>query len=118
MSVDKLKNEKAIEVLADMFDPIIEIASDDEVKSAATSNNKLLMVKLMLKKHSRAIFEIMAISEGIPVDKYECDMMTLPIKLLQLFSRPEFDVLFQSQGQKEENTSSGSATESIEGEEK
>ena len=35
MKLNELKNEKAIEALADMFDPIVEIASDDAVKSAA-----------------------------------------------------------------------------------
>ena len=40
----ELKNEQAIEALADMFDPIVEIASDEEVKSAAQSNDKVLMV--------------------------------------------------------------------------
>lgn len=91
----ELKNEQAIEALADMFDPIVEIASDEEVKSAAQSNDKVLMVKLILKNHAKAIFEIMAVSEGIPVDEYECNMLTLPVKLLEMFNRPEFSVLFQ-----------------------
>lgn len=112
MKFDELKNEQAIEVLADMFDPIVEIASDDAVKSAARSNNKILMVKLMLKNHARSIFELMAISEGVPVDEYECNILTLPTRLLELFNRPEFGFLFQSQSQMMEETSSGSATES------
>lgn len=91
----ELKNEQAIEALADMFDPIVEIASDEEIKSAARSNDKVLMVKLILKNHAKAIFEIMAVSEGIPVDEYECNMLTLPVKLLEMFNRPEFSVLFR-----------------------
>lgn len=118
MKFNELKNEQAIEALADMFDPIVEIASDDAIKSAARSGNKILMVKLILKDHARAIFELMAMSEGVSVDEYECNVITLPIKLMELFSRPEFEVLFQSQGQMEETTYSGSATENTEVSEK
>lgn len=109
-----LKNEQAIEALADIFDQIVEILSDDAVASAARSNNNALTIKLILKNHSRSIFEIMATLENTPVEEYECDIFALPAKLLELFNRPEFTVLFQSQGQKEEKTSSGSAMENIE----
>ena len=118
MKLSEIKNEQAIEVLADMFDPIIEIASDENVVSAARGNNKVLMVKVILKEHSRAVFELMALSEGVPVDEYECDVLTLPMKLLDLFNRPELGFLFQSQGQKMGETSFGSATENTKDEEK
>ena len=118
MKLDEIKNEQAIELLADMFDPIMEIASDDKIVSAARSDNKVLMVKHMLKDHARSVFELMALSEGVSADEYECNVLTLPIKLLELFNRPEFSFLFQSQGQKVEETSFGSATENTEVEEK
>ena len=118
MAFNELKNEQAIEALADMFDPIVEIASDVDVVSAARSGNNVLMVKTILKNHVKAIFTIMAVSEGVPVEEYECNMITLPAKLIELFGKPEFKVLFQSQGQTEEQTSFGSATENTEGEKK
>lgn len=102
MKLSEIKNEQAIEVLADMFDPIMEIASDDKVVSAARSDNKILMVKMILKEHSKAVLQLMALSEGVPVEEYECNVMTLPAKLVELFNQPEFEVLFQSQGQKTE----------------
>ena len=114
MKLSEIKNEQAIEVLADMFDPIIEIASDEKIVSAARGNNKVLMVKHILKDHARAVFELMALSDGVPVDEYECDFLTLPVKLLDLFNRPELGFLFQSQGQKMDETSFGSATENTE----
>ncbi len=113
MKFEELKNEQAIEALADMFDPIVEIVSDDAVKSAARSGSRVLMVKLILKNHARSVFELMAASEGVPVEEYECNMLTLPARLMELFNRPEFNVLFQSQSQKMEETSSGSVTENI-----
>ena len=118
MKLDELKNEQAIEALADMFDPIVEIALDDEVKSAARSDNKILTIKLILKNHARAVFEIMAASEGVPVDEYECNILTLPARLMEVLNRPEFNFLFPSQSQEMEETPFGSAMESIKVEEK
>lgn len=114
MKFNEIKNEKAIETLADMFDPIAEIATDSAIISASRSGNKMLCVKLILKNHARAIFEILAISEGVSPDEYECNMITLPAKLLELANSPEFGFLFPSQSQKKGETSFGSATESTE----
>ena len=113
MKFSEIKNEQAIEALANMFDPIVEIASDAEIVSAARNNDKVSTVKLMLKNHSRAIFELLAASEGVSPDEYECNMLTLPMKLLELLNQPELNFLFLSQGQ-EMPTSSGSATENTE----
>ena len=113
MKFSEIKNEKAIEALADMFDPIVEIASDAEIVSAARKDDKVSTVKLMLKNHSRSIFELLAAFEGVSPDEYECNMLTLPMKLLELLNQPEFTFLFPSQGQ-ETPISSGSATETTE----
>lgn len=118
MKFNELKNEQAIEALADMFEPIVEIASDEAIKSAARSDNKILVVKLILKNHAKSVFELMAASEGVPADEYECNMLTLPTKLMELLNSSEFSFLFPSQSQKVEETSFGSATESTEVEEK
>ena len=110
MKINELKNECAIEALADMFEPIVEIASDDEIKSAARSDNRILVVKLILKNHAKSVLALMAASEGVPVEEYECNMLTLPTKLMELLSSPEFNFLFPSQSQTEEATYFGSAT--------
>lgn len=118
MRLKEMKNEQAIEVLADMLDPIVEIASDNNVMETARSGDRVAMVKHILKDHSRAIFTLMALSEGVPVEEYECNMMTLPTKLLGLLNSPEFSFLFQSQSQMMDETSFGSATENTEEKEK
>ncbi len=117
MKFSEIKNEQAIEALANMFDPIVEIASDAEIVSAARSNDKVSTVKLMLKNHSRAVFELLAASEGVDPDEYECNMLTLPMKLLELLNQSELGFLFPSQSQKIE-PSFGSATGSTEDAEK
>ena len=69
MNFNEVKNERAIELLADMFDPILEIASDEKVMKSAREGNKILTVKTILKDHSRAVFELMALSENNPVEE-------------------------------------------------
>ena len=117
MKFNEIKNEQAIEALADMFDPIVEIMGDENIVSAARKNDKVTTVKLMLKNHSRAVFELLAASEGSSPDEYECNMLTLPMKIVELLNTPELNFLFQSQS-REMETSSGSATGSTEDAEK
>ena len=113
MNVSKLreyKNQKSIELLGDMFDYVVEIAQDKTVVELSQKKNKLLLVRHILKAHSTALFNLLALIEGVPADEYECDIFTLPAVLLELFNQPEFEVLFQSQAQVKEETSTGSAT--------
>lgn len=94
MKFNELKNEQAIEALADMLDPIMEIASDKDITAAARENNRLLVVKLLMKNHAKEVVQLMAMLEGVPVEEYECNMLTLPAKIVELFNAPEFEFLF------------------------
>lgn len=114
MSYKDLKNEEAIEVLADIIDPSVEIFSDEEVAQAFRNGDTMGGVKKILKSHAKAILEILARLDGFDPAEYECNFVTLPVRLLEFFNDPDMQILFQSQGQMEEATSSGSATENTE----
>ena len=114
MKFGELKNQDAIEALADLIGPMQELSQDPEIIEAIKSGDKIGTIQLVLKRHSRAIFEIMARSEGVDPDEYECSIITLPAKLLHVLNAPEFAFLFPAQGQKEESSYSGSATENTE----
>ncbi len=110
-----LKNEKAIEALADMMDPIIEIFSDQELKNIYAKGDRVGSIKYALKNHSRSVLTILAIMDGVDVDEYECNMMTLPAKIINLLNDPDIATLFQLQDQKEEPIYSGPAMGSTQG---
>ena len=118
MSYKDLKNEQAIEALADIIEPATEIFSDAEVAESFRAREKMRGIKAILKKHAKAVVEILARLEGVEPDEYECNMLTLPATLGDLFNDPDIAMLFQSQGQKEDETSSGSAMENTKDAEK
>lgn len=114
----KLENERAIETLADIIDPIVDICNDLTVKTAFKSGDRMKGVKTILKDHSKSVFEILARLDGVEPENYKCDILTLPAKLLDLLNDPNVSVLFQSQDQMTEETFSGLAMENTEVEDK
>lgn len=116
MKLSDIKGDEAFEVLADLIDPASAIMADKEVETSFRSEPRLAFIKLLLKKHSKEITEILAILDRKPVEEYEVNLVALPVKVMELLNDPELEGLFQSQGQTE--TSSGSATENTEVKEK
>ena len=113
MKLSEIKGEAALDVLADLFEPAAEIVSDKEIADLYKSEQLLKAVKVALKKHKKAVIQILAITEGEDPETYEPNVLSLPAKLIEIFNDPELMGLFHSQGQTEE-TSSGSAMETIE----
>ena len=115
MKLSDYKGEKALDVLADLIEPATEIMADSEISAAVRSGvPKVRIVKIAIKNHKKAVIEIMAVLEGENPKKYaeKVNLFTLPAKLLEIFNDPELMSLFTSQGQKKDETTSGSATES------
>ena len=105
------KDEKALDVMADLLEPLAEILSDPALKSAYERKaNKLKLVKLAIKNHKRAVIEILAILDDTPVEDYHVNLLTLPAKILEILNDEEFTQLFTTQGQPIGSPNSGSAT--------
>lgn len=123
MKLSDVKGEKALDMLADLIDPASEIMADKEIKAVfqtrgkkgAEKPPKMRAVKLALKKHKGAVMEILAALEGKDPDTYakEVNILTLPMKLLDILNDKELMGLFTSQGQSPE--AFGSATENTGG---
>lgn len=112
MRLSELKGEKALEVLGEIIEPAISIMQDKNIVSAARVGNTLEIVKIMCKDHKREVITMLAVLDGEDPATYEVGLLTLPAKLLELLNDPEVQRLFTSQGQMEEATTSGSASES------
>lgn len=109
--LSEIKGEDALDVLADVLDPIMDIATDEEFVKVIRSGDKKGAIKNLLKSHKKEVLEVMAILEGESPETYEPPLLKLPSMLLELFNDPELVSLFLSPDQV---TSSGSATASIE----
>ena len=112
--LSEYKNEEALEMLAELIDPCAEVFGDDDFKKGATTNNFALAAKAMCKNHPKATIKILSVLDGVPVDKYECNLLTLPMRVIELLNDPELLAFFTYQGQSEDEADSGSVTENTE----
>ena len=119
MKLSEIKGEDTLDVLADIIDPITVIATDAKVKELRDSGvPRLVLVKHLLKEHKKSIIDILATINRQSVDEYKetLTIESLVVSLVELSNDPLLAEVFQSQGQN--MTSSGSATENTEEEEK
>lgn len=114
MKLSDYQNEEALEVLADIIEPATMIIADKEVQKIYKSGQpKLKLVTYMLKHHSSEVLDIMAGLDGVPREEYKCNILTLPVKLLEIMNDEQLLGFFSSQASMGQ-TSSGNATESTE----
>lgn len=123
MRLSDFKSEEALDVLADIIEPLTMVLSDAEIQELSKSKPApVKYIKPMLKNHKGEIIEVLARLNNKPVEEYKksVTLITLPKELLDLINDPEVQSLFHSQGQTDLTSlaSSGSATENTEASEK
>lgn len=115
MKLSEFKGEAALDLLADIIEPATEILADKEVSDAyKNGDKKIAVVKIIIKNHKKEVIEILAAMDGEDADDYECNVFTLPLKLLDILNDKELMEFFTSAGQTEGAKSSGSPTENTE----
>ena len=114
MKLSEYQGEAALDILADLIEPTGEIMSDKEI-GKMFKENRFKAIGLAIKNHKKAVMQILATVDGVPVDEYKCNVFTLPVKILELLNDPDIIQLFTYQGQTGGASSSGSASENIEG---
>lgn len=112
MKLSEYQGEAALELLADMIEPAGEIMSDKEIGDVF-KENRFKAIGMAIKNHKKAVMQIMATIDGVPVEEYKCNVFTLPAKILELLNDPDIIQLFTFQGQTGDANSSGSASENI-----
>lgn len=113
MRLSEYHGEEALDLLADMIEPISEIMTDKEI-GETWKTNRFKAIKLAIKNHKKAVIEVMALLDGVPVEEYKCNLFTLPMKILEILNDPNLVQLFTYQGQTGDAKSSGSVLESTE----
>lgn len=119
--LSELKDDEALDLWADLIDPLSEIVTDKEVVNAFVKVNRLEGVKICIKKHKDALVKCLAAIEGVPYEEYHVGFWALPRKVLAVVNDigkdPDQMDFFKSQGQEfMEGESSGSVTENGEAE--
>ena len=114
MKLSEYQGEAALDILANLIEPAGDIMSDKEI-GEVFKENRFRAIGLAIKNHKKAVMQILATMDGVPVEEYKCNVLTLPMKILELLNDPDLIHLFTYQGQTGDAKSSGSASENIEG---
>lgn len=112
MNIFEAQNEDAVEILANLIEPVAKILANEEVQTLYRAGApKLKLLSAMLKADKKSVVEIVAITEGADPKEYKCTIPSLVESLMKLANKPEVENLFSLQGQNPTESSSGSATE-------
>ena len=109
MKLSEYQGEAALDILAELIEPAGEIMTDKEI-GEVFKQNRFKAIGLAIKNHKKAVMQIMAALDDVPVDEYKCNVFSLPVKILEILNDPEMIQLFQYQGQTGDANSSGSAS--------
>lgn len=118
MKLSEIRGQEAIDALADLMMPAAEIFSDKRVVDLIRGGDKIKAIHVMLKNHSKSVIEMLAALEREDPATYSPSIVTLPMKLIELFNDPEVNELFFSQEQTKEENSSSPVMENTEGSQK
>lgn len=117
--ISEYRDEEALDLLADIMEPAVAILADPDVRLAFEHEHIIKAVRVAIKGHKRSVMEILARMEGVPVEEYHCNVITLPARLLEVLNDKEVLGFFTEQAQNANlNAVSGPATEITEETEK
>lgn len=99
MKLSEYKDGEALDLLAELIDPVATIASDKQIAELVKAKaGKLKVVQYVIKSHKEQILQILAAIDGVPVEEYHCNALTLPLKVLEILNDKDLMDFFTSQG--------------------
>lgn len=123
MKLSEYRGDDALEVLAELLEPAVEILADADIAAAWRDKNpnktrgqkQLKAVSIAIKKHKEAVIAILAALDHETPDEYreKINVVTLPKKLLEVLNDKDLRNFFTSQEQTKVEPS-GSASASTE----
>lgn len=127
MKLSQIQGERTIDVIAEIIEPVTNIAMDKTAKELFSRKqlpegmtpNEFFAKRLkenaptLLKSHKADFIQIFAAIEGKTVEEYSCELNLVKMinDLIELLTDEVFLSLFQSAQTKTESASSGNAQE-------
>ena len=112
MKISEYRDEAALELLANISEPAIEIFADKELTDLIRQKKSGKAVSVAIKNHKKEVMELLAAMDGVPIEEYHCNIFSLPLKLMEILSDKELIAFFSKT--QETQTVSGNVTESSE----
>lgn len=111
MRLSEIEGEQALDVLAEILEPVSVIAQDEKLRKEWEHGNKFKVIAKLLKNYKNEVIHIMAALECKKVEDYKFNLLTLPKQLLDIVNDEEFQTFFGSQEQTDSPTLSIPVTE-------
>ena len=90
-SISDFKNEEAIDLLADLVDPIHNIIQDQDIKiKIANKSTQKDAIKLVLKNHKESLLSIVALFEGVSREDLACTPISIVVDCMQILNDKDF----------------------------
>ena len=114
MNLSQYENEDALDLLADMLEPMSAIMGDKTFVAKWQSGKPIMFaLSYAMKEHKKSIIQLIAAIHREDPNEYRFTIPSLIKDLTELVSDPVFQTFFPMQGQTDSSTTSGSATASI-----
>lgn len=97
--LSEYKDEEALDLMADLLEPFVTILGDEEFANEYRSGKTLAAVRVAIKKHKGEVMDILARMDNTPREQYHCDILTLPMRLLDILNDENLKEVFTSQVQ-------------------
>lgn len=108
MKISEIRGEQAVEILGDLIDPFMRILVSKDVQESAKSNIPVKIAQSMVKADPKAVLEILAICNQVPVEEYRPNPLEVLRDLASVIMDEAVMSLFFSQEPKAVLTASGS----------
>lgn len=96
MKLSEYKNEDALELLADLIEPVSVLMTDEQLKKMVTADAKKLdIARYLLKSHNKEIIAVLARLNG--ADVYDANIVDILTQVLDLINDPVLTDFFESQ---------------------
>lgn len=94
--LSEIKGEEALDVLAEILVPIVDIWNDEDVK-AGYETNVAKAVSVAIKKHKEEIINIFALLDGKTYEEEleEINILSLPADIIGILNESAIQDLFQ-----------------------
>lgn len=120
MRLNDYKGESVIDLIGDIAEPIGALFKDEEIRKAFSKDENgerkeiTEVVKIACKEHKQDVIKILSAINGQTVEEYQPTFTEFITQAIFLFKDLTADIMtvFTSSGQKTENVSFGSASES------
>lgn len=94
--LSEIKGEEALDVLAEILVPIVDIWDDEDVKKGYETN-MAKAVSVAIKKHKEEIINIFALLDGKTYEEEleEINILSLPADIISILNESAIQDLFQ-----------------------